>query len=114
MRAEIISIGTELLLGSILNTNARFLSQRLAEQAVDVYHQTTVGDNLGRIVQALENAAKCSDIVIASGGLGPTEDDVTVKALSQFLGHPLVWDAATHRHVVRRMRSHRLSMTRLV
>ena len=78
MKAEILSIGTELLVGSILNTNARFLSQKLAENAVDVYRQTTVGDNAGRIAEAFAEALRHSDAVLTSGGLGPTEDDVTL------------------------------------
>ena len=85
MKAEIICIGTELLLGSILNTNARFLAQRLAENAIDVYHHVAVGDNTSRILACLETALRRADIVITSGGLGPTEDDVTMAALSQFL-----------------------------
>ncbi len=114
MRAEIISIGTELLLGSILNTNARFISQRLAEHAIDVYHQVTVGDNVDRIVLCLKTAAARSDIVISSGGLGPTEDDVTLKALSIFLGKPLVIHQPTYRAILRQLKKHKIGATPLV
>lgn len=114
MRAEIISIGTEILVGSILNTNARFLSQALADQGVDVYHQTTIGDNVSRIVDGLENAVSRADIVILSGGLGPTEDDVTAQALAKFLGKPLVLHKPTYRSIQRRLKIHKLRMTRLI
>lgn len=114
MRAEIISIGTELLLGSILNTNARFLSQRLAEQAIDVYHRTTVGDNVDRIVQSLKDACGRSDLLITSGGLGPTEDDVTVRAIAIFLGKPLYFHRRTHAAISKRLEKHRIQMTPLI
>ncbi len=114
MRAEIISIGTELLLGSILNTNARFLSQRLAENAIDVFHQATVGDNVDRIVQSFEAALKRSDIVIASGGLGPTEDDVTMQALSKVLGKPLSLHKPTYSAILNRLKIRKYRMTQLI
>ncbi len=104
MKAEIISIGTELLVGSILNTNVRFLSQKLAENAIDLYHQVTVGDNPDRIIECLEQAVKRSDLVIASGGLGPTEDDVTVKSVARFLKTPLVFHKNIHKAIVRRLK----------
>ncbi|MFA6078364.1 MAG: competence/damage-inducible protein A [Candidatus Omnitrophota bacterium] len=90
MKAEIISIGTELLLGHIVNTNAAFLSQKLAEAGIDVYHQATVGDNVERLTRAIKESLKRSDMVIMSGGLGPTIDDVTVEAISKLTGRPLV------------------------
>ena len=114
MRAEILSVGTEILIGSILNTNARFLSQKLAENAIDVYHQTVVGDNVGRIVECFETAVRRSDMIVASGGLGPTEDDVTMTALSRFLGKPLVLNRQTRQAIVQRLKRRNLPMTRLI
>ncbi len=114
MRAEIISIGTEILIGSILNTNARFLSQTLAQNGIDVYHHVTVGDNLGRIVECFETAVKRSDIVISSGGLGPTEDDVTMLALTRFLGKGSYCHRPTYRAILRRLKKRNLPMTRLI
>ena len=114
LSAEIISIGTELLVGSILNTNAKFLSEKLAENAIDVYRQTTVGDNIQRIVDVFEKGAARSDILISSGGLGPTADDVTLKALSCFISKPLVLHKLTYRYVLSRLKTRGFPMTRLV
>ena len=114
MKAEIISIGTELLVGSILNTNAKFLSEKLAENAIDVYHQTTVGDNVERIVTALKEAASRAELLITSGGLGPTADDVTLEAISKFISKPLVLHPATYRSIVSRLKSRGFPMTKLV
>ena len=86
MNAEIISIGTELLLGHILNTNTAFLSQKLAESGIDVYNTSVVGDNPRRLVESLKEALNRSDIVITTGGLGPTVDDITIETLSKFIG----------------------------
>ncbi len=99
MNAEIIAIGTEILIGSIVNTNAQYLSQKLASHAIDVYHHTTVGDNIARLVSALENAAMRADILITCGGLGPTEDDITAKAAAIFLKQDLVYHKPTHRAI---------------
>jgi nicotinamide-nucleotide amidase len=90
MRAEIISIGTELLLGHIVNTNAAFLSQKLAEIGIDVYYQTTVGDNPARLEEAVKKAALRSDIVITSGGLGPTVDDITFETIANLTKRRLI------------------------
>ena len=111
MRAEVISIGTELLIGSITNTNARFISGRLAQNAIDVYHQVTVGDNVGRLVETLETAARRADIVITSGGLGPTEDDVTLESLLKFLNVPSVFHAPTRNHIRSRLKAAHLRLT---
>lgn len=89
---EIISVGTELLLGEILNTNARFLSLELASLGISVLHQTTVGDNPHRLAQALKDALSRSDIVITSGGLGPTADDITKEVCCQVMGFELTVD----------------------
>ncbi|MCX7715010.1 MAG: competence/damage-inducible protein A [Clostridia bacterium] len=92
MNAEIISVGTELLLGEILNTDAQFLARELSEIGIGVYHQTVVGDNYNRLKAAVETALSRCDIVIASGGLGPTPDDITKEVLAECMGEKLVLD----------------------
>ena len=89
MRAEVVAVGTELLLGQIANTNARWISERLAEIGVDVLHHQAVGDHLPRIVEALRLARSRADAVIVTGGLGPTQDDITSDALAEVLEAPL-------------------------
>lgn len=90
MRAEILGVGTELLLGQIANTNAQWIGERLAEIGVDVLYHEVVGDNLERIVEAIRLGVSRADVVIATGGLGPTQDDVTRPALAAAAGVPLV------------------------
>ncbi len=90
MSAEIICVGTELLLGDILNTNVQFLAQQLASLGIPHYYQSVVGDNLGRIEQVIEIASQRSSILIFTGGLGPTPDDLTAEAIADFFGTPLV------------------------
>lgn len=92
MKAEIIAVGTEILTGQIVNTNAQFLSEKLAEIGVDVYFQTAVGDNEARLLSLLEIASQRSNLVILTGGLGPTEDDLTKQTLAKFLEKDLVFD----------------------
>ena len=92
MKAEIIAVGTEILTGQIVNTNAQFLSEKLAEIGVDVYFQTAVGDNEARLMSLLEIASSRSSLVILTGGLGPTEDDLTKQTLAKFLGKALMFD----------------------
>lgn len=86
MRAEIIAVGTELLLGQIANTNAQFLSQKLADIGVGVYFHTVVGDNTERLLQVIRLAASRSDLVIFTGGLGPTQDDLTKESVAEHVG----------------------------
>ena len=83
--AEIISVGTELLLGEIIDTNATFLSTRLRDLGITVYRKSTVGDNLERLVETIKNALSRSDIAILGGGLGPTDDDMTREAIAAYL-----------------------------
>lgn len=90
MRAEIISVGTELLLGQIIDTNAAYLSQELAGLGIGLYRRSTVGDNPQRLRQAIEEALDRSELVITSGGLGPTDDDLTKEIVAQVIGLPLV------------------------
>ncbi|MFM0588737.1 competence/damage-inducible protein A [Streptococcus suis] len=92
MKAELIAVGTEILTGQIINTNAQFLSEKCAELGIDVYFHTAVGDNENRLLSVLEVASQRSDLVILCGGLGPTEDDLTKQTLATFLGRNLVFD----------------------
>lgn len=89
MRAEILNIGTELLIGQVVNTNATYLAQELARLGIDCYYVTTVGDNPQRILDALRLAWERSDLVICTGGLGPTADDLTHEMVAEFVGDRL-------------------------
>ena len=91
--AEILCVGTELLLGDIINTNATFLSQRLAELGISVYRHTAVGDNPARLKAALADALENADLVITSGGLGPTYDDLTKETVAEYFGAEMELDA---------------------
>ena len=100
MKAELLSIGTELLLGQIVDTNANYLAGRLALLGIDCLHMQTVGDNLGRAKQAIERALGRSDLVVATGGLGPTEDDLTREAIAAALGETPSVDPALEAELV--------------
>ena len=86
MTAEIIAVGTELLLGDILNTDAQFLAQQLSKLGINVFYQTVVGDNEKRLTDTIKTALSRSDIIITSGGLGPTHDDITKETLAGAMG----------------------------
>lgn len=86
MRCEILAVGTEILLGDIVNTNAQYISKRLSEEGVFVYHQSVVGDNPDRLKQAYELAFSRADLVITTGGLGPTKDDLTKETAFEYFG----------------------------
>ena len=90
MKAEILSVGTELLLGQIVDTNAAYIARRLAELGITLYRKTTIGDNLARASAAVREALQRADVVIATGGLGPTEDDLTREAVADALSVRLV------------------------
>ncbi|AKP47300.1 MULTISPECIES: competence/damage-inducible protein A [Bacillus] len=90
MNAEIISVGSELLLGQIVNTNAQFLSRHLAEMGVNVFYQTVVGDNSDRLLSTIQKAEERADLIIFTGGLGPTRDDLTKETIAAHLGKKLV------------------------
>ena len=92
MRAEILAVGTELLLGDILNTNAQFLAQELANLGIELYYQTVVGDNPKRLRDTIFHAFSRADLVITTGGLGPTEDDLTKETAAEYFGERLVLD----------------------
>src|ERR671935_1354998 len=89
MKAEILSVGTELLLGQIVDTNANYLAQQLPALGLDLYYVTQVGDNLQRLADAFRRALDRSDVIITSGGLGPTEDDLTREAIAEVMGEQL-------------------------
>jgi nicotinamide-nucleotide amidase len=86
MRAEIVSVGTELLLGTITDTNAPYLAQRLADLGIDCFYVSAVGDNLGRLAEVVRRAFERSDLVVSTGGLGPTGDDLTREAVASVVG----------------------------
>jgi len=90
MNAEIISVGTELLMGQILNTNARYISARLADFGINLYYHITVGDNHDRLKECIRTGFSRSDILIFTGGLGPTEDDLTKETIADYFGLELV------------------------
>ena len=101
MRAEIISVGTELLLGQIVDTNAAYLARELANLGIDVFFKQTVGDNTQRVQDAVRLALGRSEAILMTGGLGPTEDDLTVEAVAAAVGDELVHDADVAAHVRR-------------
>lgn len=92
MRVELLAVGTELLLGDILNTNSQYLAKKMAESGLNLHFQTVVGDNEARILESLENAFKRCDMVITTGGLGPTDDDITKETCAKFFNKNLILD----------------------
>ena len=111
MKAEILMIGTELLIGQIVDTNAAWLGQTLAEHGIHLYQKTTVGDNRARIVAALCGALERSDVVLCSGGLGPTEDDITRECVAEVFGVPLVYREDLFAAVLERFKHVRIAVT---
>ncbi len=99
MVVELISVGTELLLGNIVNTNAAYLAQKCAILGLSLYHQTVVGDNEERLSETLQTALGRADVVILSGGLGPTQDDLTKETAASVLEMPLVEDAHSRERI---------------
>jgi len=95
MRAEIVSVGTEMLLGQITDTNATYLAQSLADLGIELYYVSQVGDNLGRVVEVFRRGWERSDLIITTGGVGPTEDDLTREAVSALVGETPQVDDAT-------------------
>ena len=103
MKTEIITVGTEILLGDILNTNTHYLSNELSNMGIDVYYQITVGDNEQRLLSQLKESFKRSDLVILTGGLGPTEDDITKEVCAKYFNmemefHEQSWDKIIEIH----------------
>jgi len=99
MIAEIISVGTELLLGNIVNTNAQFIAKKLAETGIEMHYQTVVGDNPERIIAALDIAYTRADMTILTGGLGPTKDDITKEKLAEYFHKKLVINEEAMQHM---------------
>ena len=99
MKAEIIAIGSEILLGDIVNTNAQYLSRELATLGIDVYHQQVVGDNEERLLKAYDEAYKRSELVITTGGLGPTQDDITKESAAKYFNKKLKLDENTLKEI---------------
>lgn len=110
--AEILCVGTEILLGDIINTNAAYLSQRLAELGIPVYHQSVVGDNPKRLADELSAAFERADLVIMTGGLGPTCDDLTKETVASLFGYPLVEDEEALEFIKRYFKTRGIKMTK--
>jgi nicotinamide-nucleotide amidase len=91
MKAEVIAIGSELLLGQIIDTNSSYIAKRLAENGIELVQTATVGDDLQRMEEVIREAINRSQIVITTGGIGPTEDDLTREAIAEVTQHPLTF-----------------------
>ncbi|MFL0252749.1 competence/damage-inducible protein A [Clostridium neuense] len=100
MKAEILCVGTEILLGDILNTNTQFLSKELANMGFSIYHQAVVGDNVERLKNEFKLAIERADIVITTGGLGPTKDDLTKETAAEYFGKKLIFDEDSYTSIV--------------
>jgi nicotinamide-nucleotide amidase len=111
MRAEIISIGTELLLGEIDDTNATYIARRLRDVGINLYFRTTVGDNEARIAQAVDAALDRADVVITTGGLGPTVDDVTREGIARATGRELEFSETLLGQIAARFRRFNVAMS---
>ncbi len=111
MTVELICVGTEILLGNIVNTNAAYMSEKLAGLGLSNYYQTVVGDNAGRLKATLETAVKRSDIVILCGGLGPTEDDLTKETAAEVMGRKLYEDEKAWKQIVKFFEKRKLNLT---
>ncbi|QVI35436.1 competence/damage-inducible protein A [Lacticaseibacillus chiayiensis] len=111
MQAEIIAVGTEILMGQITNTNGAYMAKQLAALGIASYHQQVVGDNAQRLADAISLAEKRSDIVILIGGLGPTPDDLTKQTLASHLNLPLVEDADAMAKLTARVKQQQRPMT---
>ncbi len=111
MKAEIICVGTEILMGNIVNTNAAYISGGLAGLGISCYYQTVVGDNDGRLGEVFNEAAGRADIVILSGGLGPTEDDLTKETVARAMGKELVLDDKAWKQIQKFFEKRNLKLT---
>ena len=111
MICEILSIGTELLMGQVANTDAQYISRRLSALGISVYHHTVVGDNVLRVKDALSTALSRSDIVITTGGLGPTEDDLTKETVAEYLSLSLVMHEESLLRIKKRIEGYGSVMT---
>ena len=113
MNAELIAVGTELLLGDTINTDAAAVARLLSELGINVYWQTVVGDNRARLEQAVQLARTRADLIITTGGLGPTKDDITKKTLAELFGSRLVCDQTVADHVRRMLEARGIEYNRL-
>lgn len=111
MVVELISVGTEILLGNIVNTNAAYLSEQCARLGLSCYYQSVVGDNAERLTETLKQAMERSDIVILGGGLGPTQDDLTKEVTAKVLGLNLVEDAHSRERIKEYLESRGFTVT---
>jgi nicotinamide-nucleotide amidase len=112
VNAEIVAIGSELLLGQIVDTNSAWMAQRLAEIGVNLFYKTVVGDNAGRMREIISRALERSDVVITSGGIGPTEDDLTREMVAEVTGRELVLDPSLLQQIEDRFRKRGFIMTK--
>ena len=110
--AEIVAIGSELLLGQIVDTNSAWMAERLTSLGVDMYYKTVVGDNPGRMKEVIDRALDRSDVVVTSGGLGPTQDDLTREIVAEATGRDLVLDPDLLEQIEKRFRSRGFVMTK--
>ncbi len=110
MIVEVIAVGTELLIGQIVNTNGATIGERLAAEGFDAHHQVVVGDNLGRLTEAIRTAVTRADAVILTGGIGPTQDDMTREAICEVTGRAMVRDAEHAERIRRRITARRGSV----
>lgn len=111
LKGEIIAVGTELLLGQIANTNAQFISSRMAEIGVPIYFHDTVGDNADRLKEVISIAKKRSNIIIITGGLGPTEDDITKDVLAEIINKKLILDVPSNNRIIEFFKQRKVIMT---
>ncbi|MEG0471506.1 MAG: competence/damage-inducible protein A [Solibacillus sp.] len=111
MNAEVIAVGSELLLGQIANTNAKFISSQLSELGINVFYHTVVGDNANRLVKAIKIAESRADVIIFSGGLGPTKDDLTKEVIAKHLNTELFMDEVAIRSIEAFFAKHQQPMT---
>ena len=112
VNAEIVAIGSELLLGQIVDTNSAWMAQRLAEIGVNLFYKTIVGDNAGRMREIISQALERSDVVITSGGIGPTEDDLTREIVAEVTARPLILDPDLLQQIEERFRKRGFIMTK--
>jgi len=109
MHAEVLVIGSELLLGQIVDTNSAFIARQLASIGLDLYYKSTVGDNLGRLSQVLQGGLERSNVIITTGGIGPTADDVTREAVALATGRELVFSPALMEQITKFFQSRGIS-----
>ena len=111
MTVELISVGTEILLGNIVNTNAAYLSEQCARLGLSCFYQTVVGDNEERLSSVFRTAFERSDVVILSGGLGPTQDDLTKETVAKVLGRQMILDEASKKSIQEYFTKRRIELT---